>query len=91
MPRDLRAFLTEVLGLGCGGDETLEGSRLRTHSLGMFLRRNRRVVNGESYGDWTLVRTNCTARGPRQEVVTSLGKLAGLDHQAQRGWEEVSI
>src|SRR5687768_1935517 len=55
----------------------------------MFLRRNRRVVEGETYEYWTLVRTVRTAKGPRQEVVASLGKLPGLDSQVRHGWEEI--
>ena len=39
----------------------------------MFLRRNRRVVDGESYEYWSLVETYRTAKGPRQRVVASLG------------------
>src|SRR5688572_8174748 len=56
----------------------------------MFLRRNRRVVEGETYEYWTLVRTVRTAKGPRQEVVASLGKLPGLDSQVRHGWEEIA-
>jgi transposase len=60
------------------------------HAPSMFLRRNRRTLNGEIYEYWTLVRTVRTAKGPRQEVVASLGKLPGLDHSARRGWEEIA-
>jgi transposase len=56
----------------------------------MFLRRNRRIVDGEIYEYWTLVRTVRTANGPRQEVVATLGKLPGLDNSARRGWEEIA-
>jgi len=52
----------------------------------MFLRRNRRLVNGESYEYWTLVRTIRTARGPRQEVVASLGKEPRLESSIRHGW-----
>ena len=55
----------------------------------MFLRRNRRLVNGETYEYWSLVRTIRTARGPRQEVVASLGKLPGLESSARHGWEAI--
>jgi hypothetical protein len=30
-----------------------------------------------------------TARGPRQRVVATLGKLPSLDQEEQRGWEEI--
>lgn len=56
----------------------------------MFLRRNRRKVNGESYEYWTLVRTVRTAKGPRQEVVASLGKTPGLDERSRHGWDDIA-
>jgi transposase len=55
----------------------------------MFLRRNRRLVKGETYEYWTLVRTIRTARGPRQAVVASLGKQPGLDSSVRHGWEAI--
>jgi transposase len=55
----------------------------------VFLRRNRRLVKGETYEYWTLVRTIRTARGPRQEVVASLGKQPGLDSSVRHGWETI--
>jgi transposase len=56
----------------------------------MFLRRNRRTVNGECYEYWTLVKTVRTAKGPRQEVVATLGKEPGLESRARHGWQEVA-
>lgn len=56
----------------------------------MFLRRNRRLVDGEAYEYWTLVKTVRTAKGPRQEIVATLGKLAGLDRKARHGWEHIA-
>jgi len=56
----------------------------------MFLRRNRRTVDGQSYEYWTLVRTVRTAKGPRQEVVASLGKIPGLDQRARHGWDSIA-
>jgi len=55
----------------------------------MFLRRNRREANGETYEYWTLVETYRTVRGPRQRVVATLGKLAGLEEEEPAGWEEI--
>ena len=55
----------------------------------MFLRRNRRTVNGECYEYWTLVKTVRTAKGPRQEIVASLGKVPGLESWTRHGWEQV--
>src|ERR1017187_7659291 len=56
----------------------------------MFLRRNRRLVEGETYEYWTLVKTIRTARGPRQAIVATLGKEPGLESRARHGWEEVA-
>ncbi len=55
----------------------------------MFLRRNRRIVDGECYEYWTLVKTIRTAKGPRQEVIASLGKEPGLESRTRHGWEQV--
>ena len=55
----------------------------------MFLRRNRRTVNGECYEYWTLVKTVRTAKGPRQEIVATLGKEPGLESRTRHGWEQV--
>ena len=60
------------------------------HDAIMFLRRNRRRVDGETYEYWTLVRTVRTAKGPRQEVVASLGKTPGLDQRSRHGWEDLT-
>lgn len=60
------------------------------HDGFMFLRRNRRSVDGQTYEYWTLVRTVRTAKGPRQEVVASLGKTPGLDQRNRHGWEDVA-
>ncbi len=56
----------------------------------MFLRRNRRTLDGESYDYWTLVKTVRTARGPRQQIVATLGKEPGLESAARRGWEDIA-
>lgn len=53
----------------------------------MFLRINRKRVNGESYEYWTLCESYRTERGPRQRVVASLGKLTDEDLAA--GWEDI--
>ena len=57
----------------------------------MFLRRNRRVIDGESYEYWSLVETYRTAKGPRQRVVASLGKSPGLDRAHQRQWADLDL
>ena len=55
-----------------------------------FLRRDRRTVDGECYESWTLVRTVRTAKGPRQEVVASLGKDPGLESRTRYGWDQLA-
>lgn len=54
----------------------------------MFLRRNRKMVDGEIYEYWTLVKTVRTARGPRQQIVATLGKEPGLEKSFRHGWEQ---
>ena len=56
----------------------------------MFLRRHSRRKNGETYEYWTLVESVRTARGPRQRIVATLGKLPGLDAETRVGWEHIA-
>jgi hypothetical protein len=56
----------------------------------MFLRRNRKNKNKETYEYWTLVESVRTSRGPRQRIVATIGKLPGMDKEERIGWEEVS-
>ena len=53
----------------------------------MFLRKNRKKVDGEFYECWTLCESTRTERGPRQRVVASLSKLTEEDLRA--GWEDI--
>jgi len=55
----------------------------------MYLRRYSKKVDGGEYGYWSLVESVRTARGPRQRVVASIGKLPGLDKEERVGWEEI--
>jgi transposase len=55
----------------------------------MYLRRHGKKVGGEDYLYWSLVESVRTARGPRQRIVASIGKLPGLDREARIGWEEI--
>ena len=57
----------------------------------MFLRRNQRRKGGVVHEYWTLVESVRTARGPRQRVVATLGKLPGLDDDERAGWEEIAL
>ena len=55
----------------------------------MYLRRARKKKGGTEYESWLLVESVRTARGPRQRVVATIGKLPGLDRQERMGWEEI--
>jgi transposase len=56
----------------------------------VYLKRSRRRYKGEDYESWALVESVRTARGPRQRLVATLGKLPGLDEEARVGWEHVA-
>lgn len=56
---------------------------------GMYLRRHNKSVEGEDYEYWSLVESVRTARGPRQRIVATIGKLPGLDKEERVGWEEM--
>jgi transposase len=53
----------------------------------MYLRKKRKVSGGENYEYWSLCETVRTAKGPRQRVVATLGKLD--EEQTCSGWEDV--
>jgi len=55
----------------------------------MFLRRNKKRKGGVDYECWTLVESVRTVRGPRQRVVSTIGKLPGLDREERVGWDEI--
>lgn len=55
----------------------------------MYLRRNKRKKGGTEYEYWSLVESTRTARGPRQKIVATIGKLPGLDKEERVGWEEI--
>jgi transposase len=57
--------------------------------MGMYLRRNKRKKGGTEYDYWSLVESTRTARGPRQTIVATIGKLPGLDKKEHIGWEEI--
>lgn len=57
---------------------------------GMFLRRKNKTVRGIGYSYWHLCETVRTARGPRQRVVASLGKLDAAEVASlSGGWEDL--
>jgi len=56
----------------------------------MYLRRTTKKKGGTDYECWLLVESVRTARGPRQRVVATIGKLPGLDREERIGWEEIS-
>lgn len=55
----------------------------------MYLRPHRTLRNGTVYEYWSLVKSVRTARGPRQRIVASIGKLPGLERQVRMGWEQI--
>lgn len=56
----------------------------------MFLRRKTKQYRGVGYSYWHLCETVRTARGPRQRVVASLGKLDEEEAGALRdGWDDL--
>src|SRR3954469_261326 len=56
----------------------------------MFLRRKTKSARGVGYSYWHLCETVRTARGPRQRVVASLGKLDQAEQAAVRdGWDDL--
>jgi transposase len=58
-------------------------------TITMFLRRNTKKKGGVDYDCWTLVESVRTARGPRQRIVATIGKLPGLDREERIGWDEI--
>ena len=56
----------------------------------MFLRRKNKKWRGIGYSYWHLCETVRTARGPRQRVVASLGKLDEAEVSGLRGgWDDL--
>lgn len=55
---------------------------------GMFLRKKSKTAAGESYEYWNLCETVRTAKGPRQRVVATLGKL-DVQEVRSGGWDDV--
>ena len=79
----MESGLAEALE-GCSGEQPIVWPTRTGQDRGMFLRRNRRQHRGELYEYWTLVECARTARGPRQRVVATLGKLPSLDQAVAR-------
>jgi len=67
----------------------LRGWVLGVQNRGMYLRRQRRRIEGATYEYWALVESRRTASGPRQHTVATLGKLPGLDGRVRAGWEAI--
>jgi transposase len=55
----------------------------------MYLRRHSKKSGGVDYETWTLVESERTAKGPRQRIVATIGKLPGLDREERIGWESI--
>ena len=56
----------------------------------MFLKRNLRRKNDETYECWTLVETVRTLKGLDQCTVCHLGKLPGLDKRHRQSWKNIT-
>ena len=68
----------------------LRSARISAILPGMFLRRKTKSARGVGYSYWHLCRTVRTARGPRQQVVASLGKLDDAQLAGLRGgWDDL--
>jgi hypothetical protein len=86
-PRD---FALCSLKRGCSEDQPLAKDREIAIMGAMYLRRTEKKKGGADYDCWLLVESIRTARGPRQRVVATIGKLPGLDREERIGWEEIS-
>jgi transposase len=74
----------------CSAEKPLvAGLWISDNVFNMYLRRHDKKVDGEAYGYWSLVESVRTARGPRQRIVATIGKLPGLDKEERIGWEEI--
>ena len=70
----------------------LRAGRVSAIVPGMFLRRKTKSARGVGYSYWHLCRTVRTARGPRQQVVASLGKLDQAELAGLRGgWDDLPV
>ena len=68
----------------------LLGRAFSAKIAGVFLRRKTKQHRGVGYSYWHLCETVRTARGPRQRVVASLGKLDEEEAGALRdGWDDL--
>jgi transposase len=66
------------------------GGAFSARIAGLFLRRKTKQHRGVGYSYWHLCETVRTARGPRQRVVASLGKLDEEEAGALRdGWDDL--
>jgi len=75
---------------GCSAEKPLVARVfIADNVFSMYLRRHDKKVDGEHYGYWSLVESVRTARGPRQRIVATIGKLPGLDKEERIGWEEI--
>ena len=55
----------------------------------MYLRQNKRKKGSTDYDYWSLIESVRITKGPHQRVVTTIGKLPGLDKEERIGWEEI--
>ena len=75
----------------CSAEHPLVGRGGFRDNAGMFLRRKNKKARGVGYSYWHLCETVRTARGPRQRVVASLGKLDEAEVAGLRGgWDDLT-
>lgn len=74
----------------CSAEKTLAaGWGISDNAHSVYLRKHNKKTDGEQYDYWSLVESVRTAKGPRQRIVATIGKLPGLDEEERMGWEEV--
>ncbi len=73
----------------CSAENPLAQQNSPWHNDSMYLRRHRKKSGGVDYETWTLVESERTAKGPRQRIVATIGKLPGLDREERIRWEAI--
>lgn len=75
----------------CSAEHPVVGGRIFGETAGLFLRRKNKSARGVGDSYWSLCETYRTARGPRQRVVASLGKLDEPEAaRLAQGWADWS-
>ena len=75
----------------CSAEHPIVEGWVFRDTAGMFLRRKNKSSRGVGYSYWSLCETHRTARGPRQRVVASLGKLGEAEAAGLPGDEGADL